>query len=88
MVTKNEMVSGRKKKPSIIPDIAYLIQGIPGFGRNANIFAGNSLDPVWLKEFTFLNLYTHFAVQYSTFWVEHLEQCSGYTVGPLEKCVE
>lgn len=54
---------GGRKSLSSIPDIAYLIQEIPGFGRNANIFAGNSLDPVWLKEFTFLNLYTHFALE-------------------------
>jgi len=54
---------GGRKSLSIIPDIAHLIQEIPGFGRNANIFAGYSLDPVWLTEFTFLNLYTHFALE-------------------------
>lgn len=79
---------GGRKSRSIIPDIAYLIQEIPGFGRNANIFAGNPLGPVWLTEFTFLKLYTHFALEQNTFWVEHLEQCPVYTVGPLEKCVE
>lgn len=54
---------GRRKSFSIIPDVAYLIREVAGFGRNANIYAGSSLDPVWPTEFTFLNLYTRCALE-------------------------
>lgn len=63
MVTKDEVGSGNKNIRPIIPDVVYHTGEILGFSRSANIYAGNSLDPVSLTEFMFLYFYSIFVME-------------------------
>lgn len=57
-MAKDEPACGRKNRLPYPPWRSLPHPGRGGFGRSGCVHAADSSDPVWLTEFTFLNLYS------------------------------